>query len=225
MEIAENKTISDRETPPTMPMANLDSRSKVEQIVSILISRISQGHYSPGQRLVESELTSELNISRGPLREAMRILEAKDLIELVPNRGARVRHLKPEDIKQRFLLLMALGDLAIQCSSLSNISYLRSNLDNENRPESSSELFSKVIDFYVKIARLNHNTLLAEYIYMLNLSYFSQYIVLKYDLDTEELERHFNDVQQLVLSNEGPKACVEHKAWCTEILSLIIEDD
>lgn len=58
-----------------------------------LTDAIRRGGYAPGQRLVEADLTRELGVSRGPVREAFRKLGAEGLIENVPNRGAIVRRL------------------------------------------------------------------------------------------------------------------------------------
>ena len=51
---------------------------------------ILDGELKPGQRLVEGQLAERLGVSRNPVREAMRSLEATGLIEVVPRRGAHV---------------------------------------------------------------------------------------------------------------------------------------
>lgn len=66
---------------------------KDASVADYLSSAILNGRFVPGQRLVESELTSNLGVSRGPVREAFRRLSAAGLIEIVPNRGAVVRRL------------------------------------------------------------------------------------------------------------------------------------
>ena len=52
-------------------------------IGTFLRNGIAAGRFAPGQRLVESELTAELGVSRGPLREALRQLSAEGLVEIV----------------------------------------------------------------------------------------------------------------------------------------------
>ena len=51
---------------------------------------ILSGELKPGERLVEGQLAERLGVSRNPVREAMRSLEATGLIEVVPRRGAHV---------------------------------------------------------------------------------------------------------------------------------------
>jgi DNA-binding GntR family transcriptional regulator len=52
---------------------------------------IIEGRFEPGARLKEGELAETLGISRTPIREALLLLTAKGLVEMSPNRGARVR--------------------------------------------------------------------------------------------------------------------------------------
>ncbi len=60
--------------------------------------RIRDGVYSPGQRLIEADLTRVLGVSRGPLREAMSRLAAEGLLKLEPNRMT-VRALTRDEVR------------------------------------------------------------------------------------------------------------------------------
>lgn len=66
---------------------------KVQGVVGYLAEAIRVGRLVPGQRLVEADLTRDLGISRGLLREALRVMAAEGLVDLVPNRGALVRRM------------------------------------------------------------------------------------------------------------------------------------
>lgn len=63
----------------------------VERIVEETRRRIKEGHFAPGQRLIEADLTRLLGVSRGSLREAMARLAGDGLVTMEPNRGAAVR--------------------------------------------------------------------------------------------------------------------------------------
>lgn len=65
---------------------------------------ILRGEYAPGARLGEVELADALGVSRTPVREALRQLAAEGLVELVPNKGARVVAWTPEELEQVFEL-------------------------------------------------------------------------------------------------------------------------
>ncbi len=57
----------------------------------IVLDRIVQGHYRPGERIVEFALAKELGLSQSPVREGLRELAAVGIVTIHPRRGARVR--------------------------------------------------------------------------------------------------------------------------------------
>lgn len=61
------------------------------QVYNAIKENICGGRYEPGQRLNEVELARSLNVSRSPVREALRRLAADGLVEEKPNRGVFVR--------------------------------------------------------------------------------------------------------------------------------------
>jgi len=67
------------------------SKNLAEQIALYLGERIIRFELKPGERLIEEELARDLKVSRSPLREALRILEKKWLIDLIPRRERAYR--------------------------------------------------------------------------------------------------------------------------------------
>jgi DNA-binding GntR family transcriptional regulator len=57
----------------------------------IVLDRIVQGHYAPGERIVEFKLAKELGLSQSPVREGLRELASVGIVTIHPRRGARVR--------------------------------------------------------------------------------------------------------------------------------------
>jgi DNA-binding GntR family transcriptional regulator len=74
----------------------------VQSVVDAIVEGVKEGRYAPGQRLVEADLTAELGVSRGPLREALGRLAAEGVLEIEPYRGALVRRLGREDVLDLF---------------------------------------------------------------------------------------------------------------------------
>lgn len=73
---------------------------------------IVEGNLEDGARIPERALCERFNISRTPLREALKVLAAEGVIELLPNRGARVRELSPADLREVFDVMGGLEALA-----------------------------------------------------------------------------------------------------------------
>ena len=74
----------------------------VQKVVEAITEGVKDGRYAPGQRLVEADLTQELGVSRGPLREALGRLVAEGVLENEPYRGAVVRKLTRADVVDLF---------------------------------------------------------------------------------------------------------------------------
>ena len=80
----------------------------VEQLTTTLRTRILDGDPPPGARLVERELVEAHGVARHTLRAALRALAAEGLVEIVPNRGARVADIGREQLAGLFDLRTAL---------------------------------------------------------------------------------------------------------------------
>lgn len=81
------------------------------QVATILRDMIIQDNLKPGERIRERQLSERLNVSRTPLREAIKILESEKLVETLPNRGAVVANPEPEIIHELLQVLGALEGL------------------------------------------------------------------------------------------------------------------
>ena len=94
-----------------------------------LRQRIVEGQLAPGAKLNERELAQALNVSRTPLREAIKMLAAEGLVELLPNRGAVVAQMSEQDVIDTFEVIAGLegqsGELAAQRISEAELAEIR----------------------------------------------------------------------------------------------------
>jgi len=88
-----------------------------EQIKELIIQRILEGTYKPGERIVELQLVNELGVSQAPVREALRDLAAMRFIDSEPYKGARVRAVSREELAQSYPVRAALEELAGQMAA------------------------------------------------------------------------------------------------------------
>jgi DNA-binding GntR family transcriptional regulator len=80
----------------------------------LIYSRIIEGVYRPGERLIEQRIAEELAVSRTPVREALVRLEGAGLVTNERHKGAMVRNLTREDIVDLYELRATLESLAAQ---------------------------------------------------------------------------------------------------------------
>lgn len=84
--------------------------------VDALRALILEGVLRPGTRLSERAVRAQLDVSRTPLREALKVLSSEGLVTLEPNRGATVTRLSLDDLKSSFELLAALEGAAAEAA-------------------------------------------------------------------------------------------------------------
>lgn len=65
--------------------------SYADEIAFRLEAEILEGAYQPGSHLLQEEICARFGVSRTPVREALRKLQAQNLVDLIPNKGARIR--------------------------------------------------------------------------------------------------------------------------------------
>jgi DNA-binding GntR family transcriptional regulator len=111
-----------RIAPARQPAAKSDgkprgTRSVVEVIIEKIKEGIVQGRFAPGQRLIEGEIQKVFEVSRGPIREAIRRLAAEGMVELRHNAGATVRSLTRADVCKLFDVREVLEGLAARLAA------------------------------------------------------------------------------------------------------------
>ena len=92
------------------------------EILTRLRDYIVEGNLSEGARIPERQLCEMFGISRTPLREALKVLAAEGLIDLLPNRGARVPRLSEDNIRDLFDLMAGLEATAgrLACAAITD---------------------------------------------------------------------------------------------------------
>ncbi|MEU6663162.1 GntR family transcriptional regulator [Streptomyces sp. NPDC046821] len=85
-----------------------------DQVRDELRDRIVDGRLGPGKRLIEQELANEFSVSRIPVREALRMLQAEGFVDSVPRRGVVVSQLSRSDLESLFDVRSALEVLAFR---------------------------------------------------------------------------------------------------------------
>ena len=85
-----------------------------EQVAAKVGDRIIGGQLAPGARIGEQELADEFAISRGPVREAIRILEREGLVAVLPRRGAVVTRLEAGELRELFEIRAGLFEIVVR---------------------------------------------------------------------------------------------------------------
>ncbi len=91
--------------------------TRAEAVLKQLQTAIVQGELAPGSKLIEAELARRFGTSRGPLREAIRDLQARRLVRTTPNAGARVASLSAQELAALYETREALEGMAARLAA------------------------------------------------------------------------------------------------------------
>lgn len=133
-------------------------RTAVDVVTDAVRKAIETGVLIPGEKINEEMLASKLNVSRMPVRQALRALEAEGLITLIPHAGGVVSALTPEELEELYHLRATLEGMALARAvpryTEANLRQLRACLEGID-PDNVS------VEEYVKMNRQFHQLLYA----------------------------------------------------------------
>ena len=108
---------------PEAPMTALKSdpigrTALAVEIANRLRQMILEGQLQPGEKINEKALTEQFGVSRTPLREALKVLAAEGLLDLIPHRGAVITRQSEAELSEVFCVLAALEGLAGELATM-----------------------------------------------------------------------------------------------------------
>jgi phosphonate utilization transcriptional regulator len=157
-------------------IALLRSHSLTSIVQRELERRILAGELSPGDKLNEEFLAAQLNVSRGPVREAFRALESAGLVRTEKNRGVFVREVSIEEADEIYEVRAGLDELIgrllaarIQPGQLTQLRELLKKMQQSARGRNVEQYYPLNVQFHDLLAEFTGNgTLLAHYRRLVN---------------------------------------------------------
>jgi DNA-binding GntR family transcriptional regulator len=139
-----------------------------DQIKDVIIERILDGSYAPGERIVEIRVAQEFGVSQAPVREALRELELLRLVVSEPFRGARVREVTPQELAEIYPVRAALEEVAARGAVAAlegRVDGLEAELDGMRRAARAGDIQAFVdhdVAFHRQIVEASGNRTLQE---------------------------------------------------------------
>jgi DNA-binding GntR family transcriptional regulator len=143
-------------------------KDQIGEVVTKIIRMINSGNYEPGERLKESYFSEKLGLSRVPIREALRILAGDGVVELVPNKGAVLRVIPPEEILEMIKVHDILVRYAVeefikignQEKALALLKKQLEKIENSFNAGNKNTLVKAIIQFHRIIIQYSNNSYL-----------------------------------------------------------------
>lgn len=140
----------------------------MNQALQEIREAIRKGRLRPGDRLVEMHLAQEMQISRFPIREALRYLEKEGLVETKPFKGTYVAQLTQRDMEELYSLRGAVEELAVQllikqidAKRIEKLESIFRSMEQASKDNDLDKLISEDLRFHQTICELSgHRKLL-----------------------------------------------------------------
>lgn len=152
------------------PMLSDDKSGLHIQVYNYVLDQIFQQKLSYGQKISEEEIAQNLNVSRTPIREALRKLESDGLVEILPKRFAQIVTLTEDDMRQLGTVKLQLDFLAAQLAVHhgSNSDFAALERTNESMADALArddhyQLLRQDAEFHQAYIRISGNALLVRF--------------------------------------------------------------
>jgi DNA-binding GntR family transcriptional regulator len=197
-----------------------------EQVKELLLARILEGVYAPGDRLVETRIAQELGTSQAPVREALRELELLRFVESKPYVGARVREVSEAELAEIYPVRAAVEEVAAREAAvrLDGLDTLARELEAMRRAAETDDLHEQVeadVRFHRLIVEASGNRTLLDVWSSLRVGTRTVITVLATGIDRHELaEMHQPILDALAGGNpeEAGRVVREHVEYFGRML-------
>lgn len=201
---------------PSRPAAG-DSGERVssaDQIVAEIVRGLYEGTYVAGQKLTEADLAKKFGVGRGSVREAISRLAAEGLVTVSLHRGASIRALTRDDVRDVLEVIEALSGLsarlAAERSSAEDHRNLRELLASLTSVASTGEVFEygrMRNRFYRQLAQIGGNRELARLVPMVQAHLIRVQFRAAYGVKTERYWlADYKQIIEAVIANDEAKA-------------------
>jgi len=191
---------------------NVNRTSLRTQIKEILLARILNGEYQPGDRLVEMQIAQEFGISQAPVRESLRELEALGFVESELYRGTRVRAVTKAELTEIYPVRAALEEVAARAAAqrlAGKVEALAAELAAMHQAAEKGDLYEQVqhdVDFHRLIVEASGNRVLQDVWRSLRIEARTLISTLKVDIGGHEIAEMHRPVLEALAEGDAEKA-------------------
>ena len=213
-------------------MQQHEADSLSEQIAKHISEQIIRGELVEGERIQELRIASELDVSRGSVREALLILERTQLIEIFPRRGAIVSEMSALQVRSLFdMAALLLGQIVHRMAETwrsheaERIQLLLEQLEAETRQGHTEKFYDLIFQGMARQHEMVGNPYLMRYyqelLPSLRRSYFLTLNISRREL--QESSELFKLVTDAVLIRKPQQAALFMEDFCRHLRNLVLE--
>ena len=208
------------------------ANSLSEQIARHISEQIIRGELVEGERIQELRIASELDVSRGSVREALLLLERTQLIEIYPRRGAIVSEMSALQVRALFeMCCLLLGQIVQRMAETwrpheaERVQLLLEQLEAETRQGHTEKFYDLIFQGLAQQQDMVGNPYLMRYYHELLPSLRRSYF-LTLNISKRELQESFDLfklVTDAILSRKSHQATLFMEDFCRHLRNLVLE--
>lgn len=206
--------------------------SLVQQVYSVIMDSLDAGEIRPGSRIVAFELAARLGVSRAPVREALAVLAGQGLVELLPDRGARLREMSHRDLAGVYEVVAPVAALGLKAATArmgegDNAARVAAAMDRIRDARSLAPRFSFYLvlnDYHYLINAIADKPAVDFVLRALNIEYWNRLLAQAIDLEkhADQYVRNYARMTDAVLAGDARAAeaiMLHHADWCVSLLT------
>lgn len=210
--------------------------AQTTELVAIAVEYIDRligsGHLAPGQRLIEADLIRELGIGRVPIREAMRLLAGDGVIDIVPNRGARIRLMGKQQIAEMLKVLAGLLNVGIEefvatpshASNMKSIVGVNREIQACIKRHDPKELLAALVKYHQLIVEGSDNAYLQDLERRIHFHHYNRHVleVMRMD-DIRKTAFCYGEITEALKNKDATRACRILKKSLSQVVAAILD--
>ncbi|WP_227698466.1 GntR family transcriptional regulator [Sphingomonas hengshuiensis] len=206
--------------------------SLVQQVYTVIMESLDSGALQGGSRIVASELASRLGVSRAPVREALAVLAGQGLVELLADRGARLRPMSRRDLAGVYEISGPVAAVGVRAAAArigegNNAARVEAAMDRirvARQFAAGVEFYLVLNDFHYLINEIAEKPSVDMVLRAINIEYWNRLLAQAIDLKVhaDRYVRNYARLTDAVLAGDGRAAeavMLSHVEWCASLLS------
>jgi DNA-binding GntR family transcriptional regulator len=204
--------------------------SLVAYVVDAIVDGVTSRRYAAGQRLIAADLAEEYGVSRAPVREALHLLAGEGVVELTPNRGARIRRLSADQLIDFMEFTETICTLGVRLGTMkmqdptcrADLQRAFTRLEDAWDERMPTDFVTALYDYHTGLNRISGNEFV-DFFY--RRPYIRFYTTLLSDLlpgrHWEQYIVNYRQVHEAILSGDPHSAVatfVSHIRWALKIM-------
>jgi DNA-binding GntR family transcriptional regulator len=202
-----------------------------ERVMSFILAQMDAGELRPGDRVNAARVAESVGLSITPVREALGQLAGRGVLDLLPDRGAVVTAMSPQDVRQLFTVvgaiattgLEAAAEAVAQGSDTTALVRLYEAIAAWNVSEAPFTFYDLTIDWHWEANRIGGNPYVSRALERMGVNFWTRFLLRLIDIpgNIEGYHANYRRIHDAVMAGDAPSAAAAmrfHTGWSIALI-------